>query len=545
MRINKVHLKNFKRFTDLTLGNIPSASKLVLLIGANGSGKSCVFDGFQYLRGQQTGRHSSSEFGVSDYYYRKISDGKIELEVVGNDGKALARFDETANLFVSAPFLADLIGRSSIRILPKLYLGGDTTKIENDQDAPETFIENDERFINDVNLYIQQIDNALREPVFSGKSADTFKIFQDFIKPFNVSLSNIFGESVATTIQLIEFQNATLSPPSAAQLVFKKGQSRIHYDLLSHGEKQVVILLLNFIVRRSQYEDAIIFIDEMDCHLNTSLQSRLLDEIVTKWIPDSSQLWTASHALGFIDYARNSEQAVILDFDNLNFDVPQVIQPQPKDNLDVYEIAVPKSIVFDIFKGKKTILCENQNDEYYNMAQIPDVIFVGVKDARDVFINVKRDSRYYSLRDRDFLSDTEIDKIHKAYPNHNILRYYDFENYLYHPENISELNIVDFDIVAYSNEITKQKNTRVDYILPTLVSSRQGYEEFKTNDKLKDENVNSIVDDLKSDDFERFYKYFDMKVEFKKDILSQLNIDKKDLVKTKWFKQQIEVVLNS
>ena len=283
----------------------------------------------------------------------------------------------------------------------------------------------------------------------------------------------------------------------------------------------------------------------MDCHLNTSLQSRLLDEIVTKWIPDSSQLWTASHALGFIDYARNSEQAVILDFDNLNFDVPQVIQPQPKDNLDVYEIAVPKSIVFDIFKGKKTILCENQNDEYYNMAQIPDVIFVGVKDARDVFINVKRDSRYYSLRDRDFLSDTEIDKIHKAYPNHNILRYYDFENYLYHPENISELNIVDFDIVAYSNEITKQKNTRVDYILPTLVSSRQGYEEFKTNDKLKDENVNSIVDDLKSDDFERFYKYFDMKVEFKKDILSQLNIDKKDLVKTKWFKQQIEVVLNS
>lgn len=44
MRITKVELKNFKRFTDLTLDGIPADTKLVLLIGANGSGKSSVFD---------------------------------------------------------------------------------------------------------------------------------------------------------------------------------------------------------------------------------------------------------------------------------------------------------------------------------------------------------------------------------------------------------------------------------------------------------------------------------------------------------------------
>ena len=47
MRITKVELKNFKRFTDLTIDGIPTDAKLVLLIGSNGSGKSSVFDAFE------------------------------------------------------------------------------------------------------------------------------------------------------------------------------------------------------------------------------------------------------------------------------------------------------------------------------------------------------------------------------------------------------------------------------------------------------------------------------------------------------------------
>ena len=109
-------------------------------------------------------------------------------------------------------------------------------------------------------------------------------------------------------------------------MVFKKGNFKINYDLLSHGEKQVIILLLNFIVRKEQYKDAIIYIDEMDCHLNTSLLSRLLSEIVNTWIPEDAQLWTASHALGFIDFAGSSENASIIDLALLK------ITPEPKES---------------------------------------------------------------------------------------------------------------------------------------------------------------------------------------------------------------------
>ena len=51
MKITKLELKNFKRFTDLTidLTSLVEQPKLVLLIGTNGSGKSSVFDAFEVL----------------------------------------------------------------------------------------------------------------------------------------------------------------------------------------------------------------------------------------------------------------------------------------------------------------------------------------------------------------------------------------------------------------------------------------------------------------------------------------------------------------
>ena len=44
MKIKSIKLKNFKRFTDLTITEIPETSKLVVMIGPNGCGKSSVFD---------------------------------------------------------------------------------------------------------------------------------------------------------------------------------------------------------------------------------------------------------------------------------------------------------------------------------------------------------------------------------------------------------------------------------------------------------------------------------------------------------------------
>ena len=408
--------------------------------------------------------------------------------------------------------------------------------IENDSDQPLNFIDRDNRFENDIDRISGQI---LRELFRDTSTAE--QIRATYIGAINKAFERIFGTTGNTTLALFEILPPLEGKP--AQINFRKGGSEIHYDYLSAGEKEVLNILMNLLVRKEYFTDTIYFFDEIDLHLNTKLQFNLLKEITENWIPENCQLWTASHSLGFIDYARQYDKGVIIDFDDLDFDQPQTLFPQPKERLDVYDIAVPKEMLFEIMKDKKIVLCENQNDEYYNLLALPDTLFVGMKDARSLFLQIKNDTRYHALRDRDFLSDTEIGRLENQYPTYRILRYYDFENYLYHPDNVTELNHPDFDRDAYVAEIIRQKKERFNTLLLNLNSSRSSYEDLKT-DKVMDKRPDSLGDDLQSDDFERFYKYFDMKDAFSKAYLTRLNLDKKRLAQTAWFRQQIETVLN-
>ncbi|MGI8637753.1 MAG: AAA family ATPase, partial [Segetibacter sp.] len=311
-----------------------------------------------------------------------------------------------------------------------------------------------------------------------------------------------------------------------------------------HGEKQVIILLINFIVRKEYYENSIIFIDEMDNHLNTALQFSLLEEIVTQWIPESAQLWTASHALGFIDYARTSENASTIDFNLLDFDLTQELATLPKDKLDVYEIAIPKATIASILKGYKLVIAENKNAEHFNAALGAEgFLFLPANNNREVFLTVKSDNDKLGLRDRDYLRTDEIHQIAAKMSKLKILRLYTFENYIYHPANISEFK-PDFDTDDYVKNIIQQKKDRLIAIIAEIGTSRQHYIEFK--DCIKDDgNLKPITDALQSDEFDIFYPFFNMKKHYSKTYLSALNLSTSDLSQTQWFKSQISTVLNS
>ncbi len=538
MRIKNIELKNFKRFTDITIANIPQTSKLVLIIGSNGSGKSSLFDAFDWLKKE------AYKFRMNDVksYYKKNQELQVIVSIEFTDGKKILRNDSVENIAEGADLVKKFIGRSSIRIVPHISNSADLNNVSTDKDSPDTYIENDTKFINDVFLFIRNINKALRDPVFKGEQADTLQIFKDFIDPLNMSLLKIFGGDEKTTIQIAEFEDAT--PNQTAKLIFKKGESKINYDLLSHGEKQVIILLINFIVRKDYYEDSIIFIDEMDNHLNTALQYSLLEEIVTRWIPESAQLWTASHALGFIDYARKSEQASTIDFNLLDFDLKQELTIQPKDKLDVYEIAIPKATIASILKGYKLVIAENNNAEHFNAALGEEgFLFLPANNNREVFLTVKADNDKLGLRDKDYLRTDEIRQIAAKMPKLKVLALYTFENYIYHPFNIVEIK-PGFDTAGYIKDIIQQKRERLISIISEIGTSRQHYIEFK--DCIKDDgNLEPITDVLQSDDFEVFYPFFNMKKHYSKRYLSTLNLSIGDLSQTQWFKNQILTILNT
>ncbi len=222
MRITKVHLQNFKRFTDLTIDQIPEEAKLVLLIGANGSGKSSVFDAFDYLGKANRGGVNKIS---NEYYSKNLESFYIRIEL-GEEGISI---NSDEKIYGDKINIKKIIGRSSIRIVPRISNQANPDIVSNNDDAPLSLIDADTRFNNDVFIYMQNIDNALREPIFKGQSADTLKIFRQSIEPLNTSLIRIFGGTDETTIQIAEYQNAT--PNSSGKLIFRKGASKINYDL--------------------------------------------------------------------------------------------------------------------------------------------------------------------------------------------------------------------------------------------------------------------------------------------------------------------------
>lgn len=536
MRIQKLQLQNFKRFTDLTI-LLDKPYKLVLLVGANGSGKSSIFDAFEVISTQGKNENAKQ---YDKAYHAKNQDKAFKIIVETDKLNHTLTSDKQTVTELTSNSKNIFYGRSSLRQVPKLTrmnLGEVSFDFEKDTDRPRQFIERDERFENDIENIAAKIFRA----VFNSNS-QTKDIVAAFIEPINAAFERIFGDDKAISLSLKQ-----IIPPldsKVASILFQKGDSEIHYNLLSAGEKEVFNILFNLLSRRDIFNDTVYFFDEIDLHLNTKLQFNLIKEITEHWMPENCQFWTASHSLGFIEYANQSADAAVIDLDELNFDVPQTLLPVPKNTLDLYEIAVPKRLLATIFSDKHIVFCENQNDEYFNLLGLKDKIFVGVANNNAVFARVKGDAKVFGLRDRDFLTLKEIERLEKHFPHYRILRFYNFENYMYYPDNLATLNLPNFNLDAYKKAIIEQKNEKVDYIISDFKRSRTSYLELKEPKIKADEaDENSIIRDLKSDDFDRFYPYFDMKSKFNKKIIEHFNLSKEALVSTIWFKNQIEDIL--
>jgi AAA15 family ATPase/GTPase len=544
MKITKLELKNFKRFDDLTidLTSLVEPAKLVLLIGANGSGKSSVFDGFEIIN------KSKKIEGYDDKYYQKESN--INYVVVANmiskdeNGKDLEIIaDRSSNYRLKNN---SFYGRTSVRQTPKLTrttLGQGNVSFENDTDRPQSFIDRDNRFENDI----EKVASSILTDVFKG-NVSTEVIKESYINPINRSFENIFGTEENTRIKLV-----SIKPPlegKTAEILFQKGTSTIPYDYLSSGEKEIFNILLNLLTRKEYFQDTIYFLDEIDLHLNTQLQKNLLKEVTENWIPENCQLWTASHSLGFIEYANEAEHAAIIDFDNLNFDVPQVITPSPKKNFDVFEIAVSKEFLSKVFEGKKIIFSENLDTSIYNSLNIADTIFFNAQNKADVFHKTKNNPSYNGLIDRDYLTDDERVDLLNQYKNLFILNYYSIENYLFHPDNLEEYykyNTREFNKDNYLNSIRVENRTIRDKILVGLMVARDSYPFYRENEnftKLKAirPSNQTIIEMFDSEDFETFYKVFPAK-DYGKQILERQNLNPADLAKTNWFKVKIAEIL--
>ncbi|HNR15295.1 MAG TPA: AAA family ATPase [Chitinophagaceae bacterium] len=538
MKIKSLELKNFKRFTDLTIKGIPDNARLVLLIGSNGSGKSSVFDAFEFFSSQngKTNRPTRLNFEKQSGIQLEVA---LTTQEFGKEGIFSGKWHRSGKLSKNSFY-----GRTSFRQVPRLSRTGLGTSfnIDGDTDRPITFIDRDERFENDL----EHIFAKLLKEYFVDRNKS--EIIDKVINPINTAFSNIFGNEPSTKLKLLE-----VIPPlegKLAKITFQKGGSEFHYHYLSAGEKEVFNVLINLVARKEYFQEAIYFFDEIDLHLNTKLQYNFLKEIVENWIPEDSQFWTASHSLGFIQYATDYKNGCIIDFDDLDFDKTQILTPKPKESLEVFEIAVSKAFIDQVVQGRKIIFSENTDTPFYNDLNIPNTLFFVAIDKMDVFHKAKN-HKQFGLVDRDYLSDEEVQELKKVYPNLFVLPYYSFENLLFHPENLEEHYHSAgkaFDKTAYAQKITDIKNNERDYLAAGIIQARAGYPFYKENEKAKKlkefkDGYKGVIELLRSDDFETFYKVFPAK-DYGKELPERQGLSTSVLSKTKWFREQIENCLN-
>lgn len=197
--------------------------------------------------------------------------------------------------------------------------------------------------------------------------------------------------------------------------------------------------------------------------------------------------------------------------------------------------------------NEKIIVCENQNAEILNLMGFENMLFYGERDSASVFVNIKSYKERFGLRDRDFLIDSEIQRIKHSYPNYSILEYYCFENYLFHPENIEELKLSNFNKSDYIKDIIRQKNEKKNYIISIYRNSRNTYQEFKiTSENLRiKSDEDHIMKYLESDDLEVFFKSYSMKDHYDKGPIKAYNLKHSELAMTNWFKGKIASILMS
>lgn len=344
MHVAQCTFRRFKRFTELSIVDLPATAKLVVLVGPNGSGKSSVFDGFRMFSWSVGAPH-----GAHDERYH-VKHGFL------NDG-----WGNLARVNFHEPTPTDDIGRKKLIYVRSAYRNEAEFMLHElrraqdvlDEDRVRRLIDNDAS----VSKNYQRLVALTVAGVYDGTndSLTVAALRDQLIGEIRSAMARVFPD-----LNL----HGTGDPLHQGTFYFDKGTSQnFEYKNLSGGEKAVFDLLLDLVVRRAAYNNSVFCIDEPEAHMHTRLQGLLLEELLNL-LPQQCQLWINTHSVGMMAKARdlqaaNPDQVVFLDFSSSNFDQPTTLRPAAVDRKfwkDVLSIALDNLAA--LVAPRQVVLCE-------------------------------------------------------------------------------------------------------------------------------------------------------------------------------------------
>lgn len=444
MKVRKLVLKKFKRFDDLTIDLGPMPPRIVALVGPNGCGKSTVFDAFEEklkdVKGVNRASLDASFFLKSMYsrdagqrgntYQKHVA---ITIEFAGGDQQITKK-----SFHVRSPYrFTSRLKVDSIAAQPSVL---------DDPSRPGSSVEIDSR----LQENFARLHGSMVAAFWKGEKTGP-EVRQELVGRVNDALANVLD------VRITDLGDVT---QGKGQLYFEKGEAtNFPYEILSSGEKEVVDLVIDLIIRAPEYDQTVYCIDEPELHLNTAIQRKLLKEI-EKLLPAGCQLWVSTHSIGFLRALQDdlADKCAVLDFSEKDYFVgAHTIKPMDPTRAnwqrifataldDLVGLIAPERIVYCEGRAEPTPAGEEQGLDaiVYNEAfgkDHADTLFISSGGTNEVKSNgslaVKVLSKAFSgvelllLHDRDTRTNAERTTWLANSSHHRMLARREIENYLF------------------------------------------------------------------------------------------------------------------
>lgn len=479
MRIKSVRLRNYKRFTDLTIGDLPDTARLVVLVGPNGTGKSSVFDSFLLKATVPFSNYGLS--GDREQYYERVPQSQTTHEVASRVGIEFHGVDGG-----EVDWKSTFQVRSAYRNEADFRITNLQTTTSEDA-APR------------INRIID-----LDKSVSKNYERMVWKRLQDLDRdaPEEVTIGDYRRESLGELQKAMRglFSNPDLllqdfGGIQGGSFRFAKGNTAdFHYKNLSGGEKAAFDVLLDVFVKRNEAKEAVFCIDEPELHVATALQGPLIASVLDL-LREPSQLWVATHSIGIVREAYRMwqdrpEQVVFLDFSGRDFDALVTMAPSAPNRkfwANMYEVALDD--LSALVAPRRVVICEGSKSQpvrafdarCYNRLfaeEAPETLFVSGGGSHEVIQSehlvtilkaIASGIDVEKLIDRDDM--TEEARLKRIDQGIHVLRRREIEDYLYDPEVLRTfLEGADCDALVVEEVLKKRE---------LLVKSQHGPQNIK------------------------------------------------------------------